>query len=145
LGVKTKKEEIKLKHVIALAIKFVMIAAVLLIILTGFFDVSFADTLSISLALTLIAYAMGDLLIFRRAGDRSEQSTRNSIATIADVAVAILVIWIVGEALVGSGTDIVTPAIISGLFIGGGEWFFHQYLDSKVFRERAERRSSTAH
>lgn len=133
-----------MKHLIALAIKFVMIAAVLLIILTGFFGVSFADTLLISLALTLIAYAMGDLLIFRSGGDRSEQTIRNSIATIADVAVAILVIWLVGEALVGSGTDVITPAIISGLFIGGGEWFFHQYLDSRVFRDRRNRTGSAA-
>jgi len=133
-----------MKHLIALAIKFVMIAAVLLIILTGFFDVSFADTLLISLALTLIAYAMGDLLIFRRSGERSEQTTRNSIATIADVAVSILVIWLIGEALVGSGTDVITPAIISGLFIGGGEWFFHQYLDSRVFRNRKSRTTTAA-
>lgn len=133
-----------MKHLVALAIKFAMIAAVLLIILTGFFDVPFADTLLISLTLTLIAYAMGDLLIFRSGGERSEQATRNSIATIADVAVAILVIWAVGEALVGSGTDVITPAIISGLFIGGGEWFFHQYLDSRVFRNKSSRTSSTA-
>lgn len=133
-----------MKHLIALAIKFAMIAAVLLIILTGFFDVSFADTLLISLALTLIAYAMGDLLIFRRSGERSEQTTRNSIATIADVAVAILVIWLIGEGLVGSGTDVITPAIISGLFIGGGEWFFHQYLDSQVFRNRKSRTTTAA-
>ncbi|MCP2034618.1 Kef-type K+ transport system membrane component KefB [Planomicrobium sp. HSC-17F08] len=131
-----------MKHLIALAIKFVMIAAVLLIMLTGFFGVSFADTLLISLALTLIAYATGDLLIFRSGGARSEQATRNSIATIADVVVAILVIWLVGEALVGSSTDIITPAIISGLFIGGGEWFFHQYLDSRVFRDRTRTRSA---
>ena len=133
-----------MKHLIALAIKFFMIAAVLLIILTGFFDVSFVDTLLISLALTLIAYAMGDLLIFRNGKERSEQTFRNSIATTADVAVAILVIWLVGEALAGSGTDVITPAIISGLFIGGGEWFFHQYLDSQVFRDRKSRTKSAA-
>ncbi|MDN7246987.1 DUF2512 family protein [Planococcus shenhongbingii] len=131
-----------MRHILALAIKFVMIAAVLLIILTGFFDISFADTLLISLALTLIAYAMGDLMIFRKSGERSEQTKRNSLATIADVAVAILVIWLVGEALVPSTTDVITPAIISGIFIGLGEWYFHQFLDSQVFRDRNRRRSS---
>ncbi|WKA56889.1 DUF2512 family protein [Planococcus shenhongbingii] len=131
-----------MRHILALAIKFVMIAAVLLIILTGFFDISFADTLLISLALTLIAYAMGDLMIFRRSGERSEQTKRNSLATIADVAVAILVIWLVGEALVPSTADVITPAIISGIFIGLGEWYFHQFLDSQVFRDRNRRRSS---
>lgn len=124
-----------MEHVKALAIKFVMIAAVLLIILTLMFDVPFADTLWISLALTIVAYAMGDLMIFRKAGNRSEQNKRNAIATVADIVVAFLLIWLMGEALVGDDINIVTPAIVSALIIGGGEWFFHKYLDRSVFRE----------
>ena len=85
-----------MEHVKALAIKFVMIAAVLLIILTLMFDVPFADTLWISLALTIVAYAMGDLMIFRKAGNRSEQNKRNAIATVADIVVAFLLIWLMG-------------------------------------------------
>lgn len=125
-----------MNHVKALVIKFVMIAAVLLIILTLMFDVPFADTLWISLALTIIAYAMGDLMVFRKAGNRSEQNKRNAIATVSDIVVAFLVIWLMGEALVGNEVNIITPAIISALVIGGGEWFFHKYLDRNVFPEK---------
>lgn len=57
-----------MNHVKALIIKFLMIAVVLLVILTLFFDVPFMDTVWISIALTLIAYIMGDLMIFRKAG-----------------------------------------------------------------------------
>ena len=125
-----------MNHVKALVIKFLMIAVVLLIILTLFFDVPFMDTIWISLALTIIAYLLGDLMIFRKAGDRSDQNKRNAIATVSDIVVAFLVIWLLGDALVGNNVDIITPAIISAIVIGGGEWFFHKYLDSSVFPEK---------
>lgn len=57
-----------MNHVKAPVIKFVMIAVVLLIILTGIFDVEFEKTLLISLALTVAADALGDLMIFRKTG-----------------------------------------------------------------------------
>lgn len=132
-----------MNHVKALIMKFVMIAAVLLIVLTLLFDVPFMDTIWISLALTVVAYIMGDLMIFRKAGDRSDQNKRNAIATVSDIVVAFLVIWLMGEALVGNDVNIVTPAIISAIVIGGGEWFFHKYLDSSVFPEKHDHTAGT--
>ena len=132
-----------MNHVKALVIKFLMIAVVLLIILTLFFDVPFMDTIWISLALTIIAYLMGDLMIFRKAGDRSDQNKRNAIATVSDIVVAFLVIWLLGDALAGDNVDIITPAIISALVIGGGEWFFHKYLDRSVFPEKQDHSTTT--
>ena len=133
-----------MNHVKALIMKFVMIAAVLLIILTGFFKVSFADTLWISLILTLVAYVMGDLMIFRKAGDARNQNKRNMIATISDIVVAFLVIWLVGDALIGNNPDIVTASIISAIVIGAGEWFFHKYLDRNVFPEKHDHTTTAA-
>ena len=133
-----------MNHVKALIMKFVMIAAVLLIILTGFFKVSFADTLWISLILTLVAYVMGDLMIFRKAGDARDQNKRNMIATISDIVVAFLVIWLVGDALIGNNPDIVTASIISAIVIGAGEWFFHKYLDRNVFPEKHDHTRTAA-
>ncbi len=134
-----------MNHVKALIMKFVMIAAVLLIILTLFFDVPVMDTIWISLALTLVAYVMGDLMIFRKAGDRSDQTKRNAIATISDIVVAFLVIWLMGDALVGGNIDFVVPALISAVVIGGGEWFFHKYLDRSVFPEKHDHRTTASH
>ncbi|PSL30604.1 uncharacterized protein DUF2512 [Planomicrobium soli] len=133
-----------MNHVKALIMKFVMIAAVLLIILTLMFDVPFADTLWISLVLTLVAYVMGDLMIFRKAGDARNQNKRNMIATFSDIIVAFLVIWLMGDALVGGNVDIVTPAIISSIVIGAGEWFFHKYLDRNVFPEKHDHTTTAA-
>lgn len=121
-----------MNHAKALIMKFVMITAVLLIVLTWAFDVSFVDTLLISLALTAVSYVMGDLLIFLNAGKPSDQTTRNSIATFCDFVVAFLVIWFVGQLLTGDMAQLVTPALVSALVITIGEWFFHKYVDQKV-------------
>lgn len=124
-----------MNHAKALIIKFVMITAVLLIVLTWIFDVSFIDTLLISLALTALSYMLGDLLIFLNAGKPSDQVTRNSIATFIDFVVAFLVIWFVGQLLSGSMAELVAPALLAALVITVGEWFFHKYMDYRVVPE----------
>ncbi|MGO1059434.1 YndM family protein [Planococcus sp. FY231025] len=142
-----------MNHGKALVIKFLMITVVLLIILTGIFDVEFEKTLLISLVLTVLAYALGDLMIFRKTGnqahnhgtahsnadqhhDREDHKKRNMLATIADIVLSFLVIWLMGDVLIENAEDIVTAALISALVIGGGEWFFHKYLDRNVFPEK---------
>ena len=142
-----------MNHVKALIMKFLMIAVVLLIILTGFFDVEFGDALLISAILTVVAYALGDLMIFRNVGDRSKRTEangvqsdhtkRNAIATISDIVVAFLVIWLMGEVLLADTQNLITAAIISAVVIGAGEWFFHKYLDRNVFPEKHNRTTTT--
>lgn len=131
-----------MRHLIAVLIKFVMVTAVLLIVLTWIFDVSFVDTILISLALTAVAYMMGDLLIFLNAGKPSDQTTRNSIATVSDFLMAFLVIWLVGQLLTGDMVQMVAPALVASLVIAAGEWFFHQYMDQKVMPEYNEYKSA---
>ncbi|WP_211654791.1 DUF2512 family protein [Planococcus alpniumensis] len=121
-----------MKHLIALAIKFVIITLVLLVILTWAFDVSFMNTLMISLALTALSYAIGDLLIFLNAGKPTHQSTRNTLATFADFIMALAVILLIGWLLTGELASMVAPALVSALVLSAGEWFFHQYVDRSV-------------
>ncbi|MBU9673746.1 YndM family protein [Planococcus sp. CP5-4] len=121
-----------MKHLIALAIKFVIITLVLLVILTWAFDVSFMNTLLISLALTALSYAIGDLLIFLNAGKSNHQTTRNTIATFADFIMALAVILLIGWLLTGEFASMVAPALVSALVLSAGEWFFHQYVDRSV-------------
>ncbi|MFP3323283.1 DUF2512 family protein [Planococcus sp. SIMBA_160] len=121
-----------MKHLIALAIKFVIITLVLLVILTWAFDVSFMNTLMISLALTALSYAIGDLLVFLNAGKPGNQVSRNTVATFADFIMALAVILLVGWLLTGEFAAMVTPALVSALVLSAGEWFFHQYVDRSV-------------
>ncbi|WP_033542326.1 YndM family protein [Planococcus sp. CAU13] len=141
-----------MNHVKALIIKFLMIAVVLLIILTGIYDVEFGDTLLISLVLTVLAYALGDLMIFRKTGDRNrdgagrvddDHTKRNAMATVSDIVLSFLVIWLMGEMLLADDPDLIQAAIISALVIGAGEWFFHKYLDKSVFPEKGHNVGNT--
>ncbi|WP_341961817.1 YndM family protein [Planococcus maritimus] len=121
-----------MKHLLALAIKFVIITLVLLVILTWAFDVSFLNTLMISLALTALSYAIGDLLVFLNAGKPGNQVSRNTVATFTDFIMALAIILVIGWLLTGELAGMVAPALVSALVLSAGEWFFHQYVDRSV-------------
>ena len=131
-----------MQHAKALAIKFVMILAVLTFIHTIIFDGAFTDTLIISAVLTVAAYVLGDLMIFRKAGNdanpNNDHYKRNIIGTSSDLVVAFLIIWVLGELLFTNDMNIVGSAVISALIIGLGEWVFHIYLDKNVFPEKTQ-------
>ena len=131
-----------MQHVKALAIKFVMILAVLTFIHTVIFGGAFTDTLIISAVLTVAAYVLGDLMIFRKAGNdanpNNDHYKRNIIGTGSDLVVAFLIIWLLGELLFTNDMNIVGGAVISALIIGLGEWVFHIYLDKNVFPEKTQ-------
>ena len=122
-----------MEHIKAILIKFVMITAVLGVILTGIFDISFTETLIISFILTLGAYVIGDMMIFRMSGDETEHTKRNTIATLSDIGLSFVVIWLLSELMASGKDDLAMAAFISALLIGAGEWFFHVYLDKRVF------------
>jgi len=129
-----------LDHVKALIIKFVMVAVVLGIVLTGIYDGEFGDTLLISAVLTIVAYVIGDLLIFRKAGDDHERNAdhakRNTIATVSDAVLTFFVVWLMGKSLFINDGDVLAASFISAIIIAAGEWFFHKYLDKHVFDEK---------
>jgi len=122
-----------MEHLKAVLIKFVMLTAVLWIVLTVAFDVSFLNTLLVSAVLTAAAYVLGDLLIFRKSGKDQEHQKRNLIATFSDMVMAFAVIWLMGEALFTNDTNILSASLISAILIAGGEWYFHKYIDKNVF------------
>ena len=122
-----------MEHLKAVLIKFVMLTAVLWIVLTVAFDVSFLNTLIVSAVLTVAAYVLGDLLIFRKSGKDQEHQKRNLIATFSDMVMAFAVIWLIGEALFSNDTNILSASLISAILIAGGEWYFHKYIDKNVF------------
>lgn len=129
-----------MQHVKALAIKLVMILAVLTFIHTGIFGCSFTSTLIISVVLTTAAYLLGDLVIFRKTGNdanrNNDQYKRNIIGTGSDLVVAFLLFWLLGESLFSDDMNVIGAAVISTLIIGFCEWVFHIYLDKNVFPEK---------
>ena len=120
------------KYVTSIIIKFVMIAAVLLVVLGLFYGVSFAHIVWTSLVLTAVAYVLGDLFVLPFGG--------NMAATISDFALSFLTIWLIGAYFYDPYVPVVGAAFFSSLVIAVGEWFFHRYMNQQVLRdpERAE-------
>lgn len=134
-----------MKHLKALIIKFVMSALVLGIILTGIYNYDFSNSMLISLVLTVVPYALDDLLVYWNADDDSDYKNRNTIATIFDLILIFLVIWIMGASLFENNSTIIQDFIVSAIVITSGEWFFHKYLDKHVLNTNNYRNTDTTY
>ncbi len=110
-----------MEHAKALAIKGIMTLAVLFIVLGLMFGMSFANVLLITVVLGLVSYFAGDLYILPK--------TNNVTATLSDLGMAFLVIWLLGVAVssIGAGT-LAGAAVITAVLLAVGENFFHDYL-----------------
>jgi hypothetical protein len=112
-----------MRHVVALIIKVVMVAAVLLVIMSMMNNYAAGPTIVLALLVSGIAYLAGDLGVL--------PMSNNTIATLSDVALATLTIWFIGPYIVDAGVPF-SIALLSGLVIGAGEWFFHKYFAQSV-------------
>lgn len=116
-----------MKHFAALLIKFVMVAVVLEIVLNLMTYLTFTDILLISLAVTILSYIIGDLLIL--------PASNNTVATVTDFGLALVTIYMFNFIL---NVRLISfwNALVAAVVIGVGEWFFHKYLANSVFTER---------
>jgi hypothetical protein len=120
-----------MRKVNALIIKFIMVTIVLEIVLNLMTNLTFWNTVVVSAAVTIIAYSIGDLLILR--------ATNNIIATIADVGLAFVVIYMFN--LISYTVQIpFISALVSAAALGVGEWFFHKHFADSLFPGRTEQR-----
>lgn len=108
-----------MKHVKALIIKAIMIWAILWIVLTGLYDVSFMDSTIVGVIIVVMIYILGDLIILRKIG--------NVAATIADAGSAALILWVYLSSMDYSN-DLWMKVLIPAVLIGVAEWFFHKWL-----------------
>jgi hypothetical protein len=119
-----------MKHVRAMAIKFVSSLVLLSIILGLFYDMAFRNIFLITLVLGVAAYIIGDMLILPR--------TNNTVATIADFGLAFLIIWLMSENLT-YGDNHFSMSLIAALGVALFEYMFHKYLANNVFPDRGRR------
>jgi len=108
----------------AFLIKLAVTVGVLFIVLGLFFDVSFTDILIIGIVLTILAF-VGDLTVLPKVG--------NMIAATGDLILAFLVVWVLGSNLFDADTSLLSTSLLSSLFIGAGELYYHRYLRDHVF------------
>jgi hypothetical protein len=122
-----------MKHVKALAIKFVSSLVLLSIILGLFYDMAFRNIFLITLVLGVAAYIIGDLLILPR--------TNNTVATIADFGLAFLIIWLMSENLT-YGDNHFSMSLIAALGVALFEYMFHKYVANNVLPNTGKRQQT---
>lgn len=111
----------------ALFMKFLMITAVLWVILSLIYDVSFTDVLITSVVLTAVGY-VGDVFILPKIG--------NVWAAISDFVIAYAVIYFFGSYIYEQPLALGTAAFISALILMVGELLLHRYMHTNIFEPR---------
>lgn len=114
-----------MRYALALAIKLVINLAVLTMILGGFYGISFANILSMSLLITGISFIIGDLIIL--------PSFEHTIAAIADFFLALIGVWFLGYLLITEPINLGIASFVSAVFITIAEVFFHRYMEQRIF------------
>ncbi|ADU28693.1 DUF2512 family protein [Evansella cellulosilytica] len=118
-----------MRHIIALAIKAMMVILVSVFVLSMFNGYPFLNTTLLALIITGAAYIIGDIFILR--------ATNNTVATISDIGLCTIAIWLIGPIVYGIAVPF-SVALLTGVIIGAGEWFFHKFMSNAVF-EKDER------
>ena len=117
-----------MEHIKNLVIKFIMCTVMLLVVLGLFFGVSFTNILWTSVILTVVSYLLGDILILPKGG--------NLIATVSDLVLAFLAVWVVGMYLYDPDVNLIPASIVSAIVIAVGEWFFHNYVKKQIREDK---------
>ncbi|WHX98347.1 YndM family protein [Neobacillus sp. DY30] len=123
-----------MKHVKALAIKFVASLVLLSLILGLLFDMAFSNIFLITLVLGVAAYLIGDLLILPR--------TNNTIATIADFGLALFIIWLMSENLT-YGDNHFLMSLIAAVGVALFEYMFHKYVANNIVKNKGGQQQQT--
>ncbi|MCT1401036.1 YndM family protein [Paenibacillus sp. p3-SID867] len=102
------------KLLVKLLVHGVMITA----ILVGLSNATFASAVIAAMGIGIVAYLVGDLLILPR--------TNNMMATIGDVGLVFVMLWIISESAnwTLSFPEILLITVLAGIF----EFFYHMWL-----------------
>ncbi|MCF6410044.1 DUF2512 family protein [Pseudalkalibacillus salsuginis] len=108
-------------HVKALAIKGAMTLPILYLILGLGYGISFINVVILTVILGAVSYILGDLYVLPK--------TTNMKATMADLGLTFVVVWVVGIMITGLQTGTMAgAAAITAAVIATGEHFFHFYI-----------------
>ncbi len=114
-------------HIRALGIKTLAIVIYAAVLTPLFTDLSFGQGIAIGLIVSVVSYAVGDLVIL--------PMSNNTVAKAADAVIAALVYWAGVRAFNGFGLS-VWEIFFFALVVGVSEWFLHKYLARFVLRDR---------
>ncbi len=125
-------------HLKALLIKAGMTFVALWLVLNLGFNVSFMNIVWITLILGAVSYVMGDLYIYPKKG--------NMLATMSDLAMTFVVIWLLVMTFSGMSVGIsALAAVIAAVVISLGEYAFHFYIKRKRLAANDKLRATYTH
>lgn len=110
-------------HGRALLRKTILTLPIVWIILAMFNDVSFMDSTLLGIALVLISYFLGDLMILPRMG--------NTSATVSDFVLSLIVIW--GGLNMFGYDEAFGESLLTAIVITIAEYFFHLWMERTQF------------
>lgn len=114
------------KHFNALITKFLLAVTVLGLILPPAGNVTTLTAVIAALALTLVAYAIADLIILPLYGNR--------LAVAADVILTLTVTWEIARRVENANLPLPGLVVIA-LLMGLGEWYYHtRYLARLIYK-----------
>ncbi|MBO8155708.1 MAG: DUF2512 family protein [Bacillaceae bacterium] len=113
-----------MRHWQAIGIKIALIATVVYSVYPLFGQAGFWNLFWLSIILTGVSYALGDLFLLKRYG--------NLVATIADFGLFFLVLWLSGLLLSPDPLDAFLAAFFTALFITFVEPFVHLFIQRWV-------------
>ena len=120
-----------MKHIVALLFKYVIVLVLLEILLSLTTPLTIYQIAVVSVAVTLVSYLIGDLLILG--------VSNNAVATVCDAVLAFLTIYSFNYW--STYPFITTEAgVVSAVVLAVGEVFFHKYMVKSVYPGRRERR-----
>jgi hypothetical protein len=105
---------------LTLAIKFIVSIIAFAVALDLFFEATFVDILSFSLAITIVSYIIGDRIILPRVG--------NTNALLLDFFLTYLMVWIFGSVVLESYVQIGWGSLLSAIIITAAEVVVHRFL-----------------
>ncbi|UOQ44185.1 YndM family protein [Halobacillus salinarum] len=112
-----------MEYVKVIALKFIISFSILYLILGIAFDTVLGNVFLITLVLSIVSFAIGDLLILPR--------TNNTVATVADFFFGFVVIYLMSAAL-STGLNLFIPALFSAIVIAVFEMMFHKYAADQL-------------
>lgn len=118
-----------MRHLKALAIKLPSIFLISWLFLRGVEGLTTRDILIIALAFGIVEYLIGDLVLLRKAN--------NTIATIADFTLALVVIWFMVNSMTPADDFFFAP-LLTSIGIAIFEYFFHKYVERNVIDSNRE-------
>ncbi|HWQ73718.1 MAG TPA: DUF2512 family protein [Syntrophomonas sp.] len=122
-----------MKHLTVLVIKFVLAAVVTEIILGMYSNLSIREILLVSLAITVITYLIGDLLIL--------YVFNNTVAAVADAGLCWLIIYLSNYMWPGRDVPLLS-ALSAAVVIGVGEVFLHMYVENNILHHGPDDRDA---